>query len=741
MESNGNAFARVNSTVSGGNGSAAAFAIGHRIDIVDGLGGSNNTFNDCIATVADGSYGIIVNQGSNGNAFHGLSVTTASQTAVSVLNGTDTVIDCAGGAITGTNAAGTDGVYSNQTRTTVRNCVISGYQMGVFFDNATYGALQNITVNTTYPSGQGAFLSTGSNYNTISNSSFTSATGNGLHLHFTEHNTITGTTASSGSTGNGMYIFGSTHTLVSGSTATSASTAGLRLDTGSSNTVANCIVNGNSGFLGALSIYSSESGSTVANSTIEGNGGNCTLGLRSAGSNAPVDNLFANNTFKNAMTLACLDYLAGNNTFYWNNFSGAVALYVNDSNGGNFYNTTLAGQGEGNLWADILDGTVNVSGTAFSLYGPGYYIGVSGNGYPYSNGTSAKVIGAVTDFAPLVLGPIIIADVIVTGSAGGSVTGTAYNVTVPATLPINATASAGNVFSGWSAAGNCTINNTAAASTTVYVFGASCNITAAFTSTGSGGGGGGSGGSGGGNGGGSVGGGGGGSVSSEAYETFPLEICKGVVCNITVTRTITSSNESSVMTTTIENIGGSACNLENFVYSDTLPNNFASVDELAFSVPYASRDGQNVKFMFSAFAPGESKTLTYTAQRWVPTSRIRSFGPPVLNANKCAPVLPVLNVTPNVTAPPVTPAPIVQAPRLDIKPATPQPSNPVLAASLFGMDFAKLGWEYWWAVCLIGVLVALLLLALFLRRKCKDKKCKGKSWPWASKCSKCKKSL
>jgi hypothetical protein len=245
------------------------------------------------------------------------------------------------------------------------------------------------------------------------------------------------------------------------------------------------------------------------------------------------------------------------------------------------------------------------------------------------------------------------------------------------------------------------------------------------------------------NGGGSGGSGGGSSSSTEASVTMPVGICANTVCDIRVARSIESSNTSSVMTTTIENMGGSACNINDFVYSDTVPDNFASVDELSFSTAYSSRSGQNVKFTFSTFAPGESKTLTYTAPRWVAPSRLKSFSSPALSAKQCV-ILPVVNATPNATAnetkPPViarNATPAANASRLEVRsPSNQSAVEPPLAASLFGLDLSSLG-QYEWAICPIAILAALLLLAIFMRKKCKNSACKAMNWPWAKKCGKC----
>ena len=93
---------------------------------------------------------------------------------------------------------------------------------------------------------------------------------------------------------------------------------------------------------------------------------------------------------------------SGGNTFYWNNFTSTAGYYVSDSNGGNKYNTTMSGHGEGNIWFNVLSGAVQISGTSLSGYGGGLYYGIGGSGHPYSTSTSqGKLTGTVTDNAAL----------------------------------------------------------------------------------------------------------------------------------------------------------------------------------------------------------------------------------------------------------------------------------------------------------------------------------------------------
>ncbi|MFA5108590.1 MAG: right-handed parallel beta-helix repeat-containing protein, partial [Candidatus Micrarchaeia archaeon] len=58
-------------------------------------------------------------------------------------------IDCAGYTLSGNNSTGSYGVYSNQTNTTVKNCIINNYSIGVYFTGGTSGLIQNNTINNT----------------------------------------------------------------------------------------------------------------------------------------------------------------------------------------------------------------------------------------------------------------------------------------------------------------------------------------------------------------------------------------------------------------------------------------------------------------------------------------------------------------------------------------------------------------------------------------------------------------
>jgi hypothetical protein len=171
-------------------------------------------------------------------------------------------------------------------------------------------------------------------------------------------------------------------------------------------------------------------------------------------------------------------------------------------------------------------------------------------------------------------------------------------------------------------------NFSAGGATRLDFFNASCFLN--LCSDGScqatcGGGGSGGGSSGGSNsGGGSVGGGGGAATTKETA-TYDLEVGSGYDCQVNVTREMQSGNVTSVLTTTLRNIGGASCNLEDFVFTDTIPSEFAGINEITFNPQYSSQVGWTVTFGFPTFLGGESKTITYSVDGWVGASRAKNF--------------------------------------------------------------------------------------------------------------------
>ncbi len=266
-------------------------------------------------------------------------------------------LDCQGYSITGNNASGTFGVYSNQFNTAIKNCNISNFDTGILFNGAANGRIDNDTVSTTSSAyiaptwSAGITLYNGTNWTVITRTNSQATAGPGIGVYMNAGNN-----------------------LIANSNFISLAHDGLAITTNcSNNTVANSTITGGRPIYGALNIYVS-SYNRLANNTIY------------AISGVPE------------LTIVGSD----NNIVYWNNFTATTGLYVNDTTGSNFYNVSMNGHGEGNIWPNIMNGGIVAKGSQASAYGAGLYYATSGTGVPYSSATSnGKVTAGVTDYAPL----------------------------------------------------------------------------------------------------------------------------------------------------------------------------------------------------------------------------------------------------------------------------------------------------------------------------------------------------
>jgi len=143
-----------------------------------------------------------------------------------------------------------------------------------------------------------------------------------------------------------------------------------------------------------------------------------------------------------------------------------------------------------------------------------------------------------------------------------------------------------------------------------------------------------------GSGGGSVGG-GGETASTREFANYSVDVGEGRFCTVTIMREMTSGTHMSVLTTTLENIGGSDCNMQNFTFFDTIPSSFPAINDITFNPLYTSREGWQVSFNFPTFSGGESKTLTYSVNGWVGSSKAKNFTVYDMTANKKQAVAPV----------------------------------------------------------------------------------------------------
>ncbi len=357
-----------------------------------------------------GTYLLTTNLSSTGTCFN---VTTQNVT-----------IDCQGFNITGNNSANTYGIVSNKFNTTIRNCNIANYSTGILFNNANNGTIQNTNVSTIFtPSGfsgssiylsnttyarldtiitnstagvgmyintnsfnntftninvfgnhSGMYIQSNSSNNTLTNITTTANYGNGIVITATANNNILKNIISASTSGKSVHIFNSANNIITNLTTTSDSSYAIFYNsTSRNNTITNFTAISNTGTTIAIDLNSNNN--TLLNGT-----------------------LISTN---NAGILLSLNADSSGNKFALNNFTNTQGLYVNDLNTSNYYNFTIDGLNQGNIWYNVINGSVSITGLENSSI-TGLYIGNISTGYPYNSSNSLnKVSNGVIDYAPL----------------------------------------------------------------------------------------------------------------------------------------------------------------------------------------------------------------------------------------------------------------------------------------------------------------------------------------------------
>ena len=173
-----------------------------------------------------------------------------------------------------------------------------------------------------------------------------------------------------------------------------------------SGTVKNCVI---SGFVNGISTYGA-AGATMLNNTItvtqsEGMTDSYGINIYSGGTGSDKT-LVVNNTVNNTNGIAISfgGWFSGEVLAYWNNITASGKYFEWREIGSSVFtlNTTIDGKGEGNIYANVVSGAVDIIGTVVSGHASGYYIGSAGTGYPYDATTSgAKLTSSLVDNAPL----------------------------------------------------------------------------------------------------------------------------------------------------------------------------------------------------------------------------------------------------------------------------------------------------------------------------------------------------
>ncbi|MCX6770560.1 MAG: right-handed parallel beta-helix repeat-containing protein [Candidatus Micrarchaeota archaeon] len=388
---------------------------------------------------------------------------------------------CNGHKITGANGPISYGIYSEAGMTTVDGCNVSQYGTGLLFSGTSGAKLTNSRIQ----GNSGILLVDSVGAQLQNDTGISVGGGTGMGLQNSTGNSLVNVTVISNQMG--IDLLDSDNNAINGATA-SGSSLGIDIFRSNGNILSHVAADSASGY--ALRVYNSNANSLTASQFNSYSNAQATILFF----NSSNGNLFANNTishgngaFQGGMLF--IDHSASGNLFYWNNFTAASGRYVDDMSVANLFNTTINGRGEGNIYANVMNGSVQVQGNQTSSGYPSLYIGINGTGYPYDYTSSQGKVVGMTDFAPLTPNYYVApsyGSLIVNASpaAGGAASGTSYNFIVPATKPVNATANAGYVFTSWTLSGSCTIANASAASTTVTVTSGTCYATAIFNATG-----------------------------------------------------------------------------------------------------------------------------------------------------------------------------------------------------------------------------------------------------------------
>ncbi len=417
---------------------------------------SNDTIIDS-SGYASGNKGIDLYSGSSNNMIIGSNGTSDSDNGIFVSTNSDN--NNITGSIGASNDA--DGIHieDSTNNTIIGSNGTSNSTNGILLEYSTYdqvldsngnsspnsgfhiyGSNHETVINSTGSSDSfiGMELNSGSSYDTIigsngtSNSYYgigdfedsgdvfmnctgTSDSSSGFYLDENANETVIGSSATSGSfvamfivsdgndniidsvaasgSSDGIYLSGASNTSISGSNLTSGTDRGVEIaGSGSNNTFNNCSIDGSSGTYGAFNIQGSNN-DTIGNSTINGEDGPYAITIVNSGDN--TGNVFINDSIMNASTLLYLDGSAAGNIFCWDNFTQTSGYYAQDS-GSDYFNSSLC-DGEGNIWANVMNGSVNISGAMQSSGFPSLFIGMNS----YNDNDSLGMTSGVVDYAPL----------------------------------------------------------------------------------------------------------------------------------------------------------------------------------------------------------------------------------------------------------------------------------------------------------------------------------------------------
>ena len=338
--------------------------------------------------------------------------------------GADNVtLDCQGNSIVGTNFTTANAIISvDNINSTIRNCNISNFTDGIQYDGVMNGSI--LSSNISIGNGKGIWIGGGSSFNTISNTA-SSSIGWGqyaLYLSFANYNSIinfTGYADGAGMSSKTMQIDSSDFNNFTNSIFIDNGTSQnyvVLINGGNNNTFSNINATSytNTFFQNTVfqlqgiadgNIFKDSYMTSNFDAGAPGTSFGMLLGTGSGGEqNQNVIRNITFASFKGTGISIAFSPSSSNNIICLNKFTNTSDYYVRDLNGTNSYNCTYDGKNQGNAYANVLNGSIEVVGSARSSVA-GLYIGTTGAGVPYditsSAGKFSCSFAGCADYAPL----------------------------------------------------------------------------------------------------------------------------------------------------------------------------------------------------------------------------------------------------------------------------------------------------------------------------------------------------
>jgi len=311
-------------------------------------------------------------------------------------------LDCAGFSVMGSNASSTYGIYSNQLNTTIRNCNISNFEVGIYLNNSANSSILSTNVSGDKVSAGAPTYSSSVMFSgggiLIANSNIYSSSSIGLYASGAILNLIIANTTSNASS-TAIYV-GGTNILITNSTgiARAGSGYGIRLSGTSGGTVLNSQAIGANAY--AMLMQSSANNNLIANTTFTSTGSGIGLGTSGTANNNTFINIsvsasgsgfYIDGGQNNSIDCAGRSMVGGNQSSSYGVYSNQTNTTVKNCNISNFA-TGIYFNGADNGTIDNVTAYTTKTGDT-GVNGEGIYINNGANFNTIANSNFTSVNG------------------------------------------------------------------------------------------------------------------------------------------------------------------------------------------------------------------------------------------------------------------------------------------------------------------------------------------------------------